>query len=581
MALRELATGSTAALEANMIRSAAVVAHFDANDRLEDNFRLLLSCLEQVFDSVVLVTTCNLPDTETAQFDKVITIRRPNIGYDFYSYRVGLSYLDENMEVDNILLVNSSFVIVDCSAFTRMLQKMLKLSLDYDAVGITESQQIHWHLQSYLLLLSNRLLKSDWFKGFFENIQPLNTKLEIILSYEIGLSRALLSNNVKTLALFKPNALQNFLGEIYWMRVVARNSRWRDLLLGKPWQHRREVNWTHFGAKAIAQQFGFVKTEILRTNPHGISTNFVSRLSNPAVSASIATLLDNSRSQYQGGKDGLTTFVSKSLSLPASRAVQYGSAASEGVRVAVVVHLFYYDLLDEICTYLRGIVEPFDLYVTTPFEGDVHKIINATSTLAQSVTVWLTENRGRDVGPFIALYLSGALDGYLAVLKLHSKKSKYSSNGAAWRKQIYGSLMGDSLIIRRTINLFESKEVGVVGPHQFYLSHDSFWGANRDTVKNLLTLTGTIESDAEPELGFFAGSMFWFAPEALQSLRKIPVEEFKFEPESGVQDGTLAHSIERIFCSIAKSTGYKVTSVPLAGGDVSESNTLENRVPVL
>lgn len=561
-----------------MRKNAAVVAHFDPNDRLEDNFRLMLLCLEQVFDIVVLVTTSELPEMEAAQFKNVITIRRPNIGYDFYSYRVALSYLYEHIEVGNILLVNSSFVVVDTSAFTRTLGNMLSLSQEHDVVGITESQQFNWHLQSYLLLLGNKVLQSGWFKAFFANVQPLNSKLEIILSYEIGLSRTLLANNVKALVLFKPNAQQRLNAEVHWMRVIARTSGWLTL---KPLHHRRAVNWTHFCAEEIARQFGFVKTEILRTNPHGISTDFLSRLASPAVWAGIQTLLDSSRSHYKAGQNGLTTLTSNHPSMPTRRMVTYGKARAKGVRVAVVVHLFYYDLLNEICSYLSGIVEPFDLYVTTPFEGDVHKIINRTSTIAQSVTIWLAENHGRDIGPFISLFRSGLLDNYLAVLKLHSKKSKYSSQGDEWRKQLLGGIVGDSLTIRRILQLFEQGDVGVVGPHQFYLSHDSFWGANYENVKRLLTLTGQFEPNHEPELGFFAGSMFWFTPKAFRYLKDIPEKNLDFEPERGIQDGTLAHAIERIFCSIVKIAGYKVTSLSFAGIDISETDTQDNRVPVL
>ena len=578
MASREPHIGSSEKFAVNMQKNVAVIAHFDPNDRLEDNFRLMLRCLEQVFDIVVLVTTSELRESETAQLKNVITIRRPNIGYDFYSYRVGLSYAYQHIEVGNILLVNSSFVVVDSGVFTRTLGNMLSQSQEHDVVGITESQQFNWHLQSYLLLLGSKVLQSGWFKSFFANVQPLNSKLEIILSYEIGLSRALLVNGVRALALFKPSARQRLLAEVRWMRVIARTSGW---LTGKPLRHRREVNWTHFCAEEIAQQFGFVKTEILRTNPHGIVTDFVAQLASPAVLVNIQTLLNNSRSHYQSGDSGLTTLAPNHSSMSASRMVTYGRARAKGVRVAVVVHLFYYDLLDEICSYLSGILEPYDLYVTTPFEGDVHKIINRTSNTAQSITVILTENRGRDIGPFISLFRSGLLDGYLAVLKLHSKKSKYSSQGAEWRKQLLSRVVGSSLMIRRTLQLFEKRDIGVVGPHQFYLSHDSFWGANYETVKHLLTLTGHYEPSSEPKLGFFAGSMFWFRPKALAHLKCIPEENFDFKLECGKQDGTLAHAIERIFCSIVKNASYKVTSIPLAGQDISETDTQHNRIPVL
>lgn len=561
-----------------MRMNAAVVAHFDPNDRLEDNFRLMLLCLERVFDIVVLVTTSELPETETAQFKNVITIRRPNIGYDFYSYRVGLSYLYEHIEVGNILLVNSSFVVVDPDVFTQTLDNMLRLSQEHEVVGVTGSQQFNWHLQSYLLLLGNKVFQSGWFKSFFANVQPLNSKLEIILSYEIGLSRALRANGVDAIALFKPKALQRLLAEVRWMRVIARTSGW---LTGKPLRHRREVNWAHFCAEEIARQFGFVKTEILRTNPHGISTDFVSRLASPAVVANIQALLDNSRSHYQSGESGLTTLASNRSSMSTSRVVTYGKKRAKGVRVAVVVHLFYYDLLDEICSYLLGIVEPFDLYVTTPFEGDVHKIINRTSNIAHSVTVFLTDNRGRDIGPFVSLLRTGLLDSYTAVLKLHTKRSKYSHKGDFWRREIYRGVLGSSKLTHDIIKLLEQPNVGMVGIDQYYLTNQKYWGADKANVKNLLCEMGVLAPEDEPELGFFAGSMFWFKPKAFSPLKLIANEHLLFEPENGLQDGTLAHAVERIFCQIVRYEGFVVTSAALAGNDIKEIESVNNHVPVL
>jgi lipopolysaccharide biosynthesis protein len=561
-----------------VIKTAAIVAHFDPNNHLEDNFRSMLRCLEQVFDTVILITTCDLPEQTIGQLTNIITIKRPNVGYDFYSYRVGLTYIYENMEVDNILLVNSSFIVMDADLFHQSLKSILANGQRYDAVAVTKSRQFNQHLQSYLLLLGPKVLQSTWFKTFLTEIQPLNSKLEIILSYEIGLSRLFLANDVNQLVLFSPSWRQRFWAKVEWMRILARTYGWMTL---RPFRHVHEVNWTHFCAEAIAKQFGFAKTELLRTNPHGISTEFVSHLVTPELWAGIKALLDNSRAHYKIQKNGLTTLASDFPCLSACSVITYGNARTKGVRIAVVVHLYYFDLLDEICAYLSGIVEPYDLYVTTPFEGDIHRIINKASSIAHSVNIFYTENKGRDIGPFVALFHSGLLDNYFAVLKLHSKKSKYSSQGAEWRKQLLNNVVGDSLTIRRTLELFEDENIGLVGPHKFYLSHDSFWGANYENVKKLLLLSGSLDPSREPELGFFAGSMFWFTPNALMPLRNIPTHYFDFEAEYGKQDGTLAHAVERVFCSIVKTSGYKVTSVSLAGVDISEINTQLNRVPVL
>jgi rhamnosyltransferase len=75
--------------------------------------------------------------------------------------------------------------------------------------------------------------------------------------------------------------------------------------------------------------------------------------------------------------------------------------------------------------------------------------------------------------------------------------------------------------------------------------------------------------------------MFWFAPPALRPLQTIAESELDFEPEAGLQDGTLAHALERLFCIMARKQGYRTTSLELNGAEIDGTATLENRVPVL
>lgn len=229
------------------------------------------------------------------------------------------------------------------------------------------------------------------------------------------------------------------------------------------------------------------------------------------------------------------------------------------IEIAVIVHIHYIDMISDIKNLLKNIVVPFDIHVTTASEGFCSQIFSEFADLARSVSIFCSENRGRDIGPFISVYRSGALDHYKAVLKIHSKKSAYSANGILWRDRLYGSVAGDSLTVLRSVELIKSGEVGIVGPHRYYLTNDRFWGANRDTVRRLLNEMTAFPPEADLELGFFAGSMFWFAPKALMPLKNTPEDTLDFEPENGQQDGTLAHAIERVF---ALSCAVKVLPHP-------------------
>lgn len=59
-------------------------------------------------------------------------------------------------------------------------------------------------------------------------------------------------------------------------------------------------------------------------------------------------------------------------------------------------------------------------------------------------------------------------------------------------------------------------------------------------------------------LGFFEGTMFWFRPAALASLRELDLRPEDFEPEERQLDGTLHHAVERCFTIAAWSRGFTV-----------------------
>jgi rhamnosyltransferase len=249
--------------------------------------------------------------------------------------------------------------------------------------------------------------------------------------------------------------------------------------------------------------------------------------------------------------------------------------------IAVVVHAFYADLLEDLKAALLHIHEPFDIYVTTPHRADVSSIKNALRDLTPHVVIVTTENRGRDIGPFIALFRAHTFTPYRAVLKVHLKKSLYSAKGDLWRSSLFNQLCSDVIRVDKILAHLGSSRVGIIGPHAFFLANPRYWGANRPMVVSLRRAIGMHIPERE-SLGFFAGSMFWFTPAALRDIHKLPEALLAFEPEEGLQDGTLAHAYERTFTDMAYNAGFIASSPELNGADITEfSEVLSNSVPVL
>ena len=539
----------------------AIVAHFDVQNKFSDNFLLLLEVLQCRFDLITVVSTSAVEEKSLGAMRKVRLIKRPNIGYDFYSHRVGISSLRSLQGINKLFLLNSSITIVDQSLFAETIDKMLHILDANEVVGVTESSQIEWHLQSYLIGFDKSILLSAWFEKFIHSIEPQDDKFSIIYKYEIGLSKEIKKHKHKASVIFKPSTSQKIVAQLKWLKVVAKIENLKVTTFYRAFRHLKSLNQLHFCADYLAEACGFIKNEVLEKNPHNLK---IKKKYSPYIVS---------------GKE-INPFEGrfKNLSMP-FRTCSIGIKPQINKKIAVLIHLYYFDLFEEILDSLDELSDDFDLHVTTPFEGDVVRILDKARIKSNSIAIYIFENRGRDIGPFVSLYLAGIFDDYKAVLKLHSKKSKYSEKGDDWRKLLYKKIIGGTIKSRKIAEIFLNPRVGIVGPGEYYLTNHKYWGANYITVCKLLSLCGFSSLCSKKSLGFFAGSMFWFNPRSLSSLKLLENSYLEFESENGKQDGTLAHAFERLFCQIARSSGYEILTTDLKALDNSKAPA--NTVPVL
>src|SRR5262249_27685909 len=96
------------------------------------------------------------------------------------------------------------------------------------------------------------------------------------------------------------------------------------------------------------------------------------------------------------------------------------------VRTAVLAHVFYHDLWDELAGYISNLPLPYDLYVNL-VEGnpDNERLTPYIRARFPTANVQVTENRGRDIGGFLRLIATVLKSGrpYDSLILLHSKKS--------------------------------------------------------------------------------------------------------------------------------------------------------------
>lgn len=229
-------------------------------------------------------------------------------------------------------------------------------------------------------------------------------------------------------------------------------------------------------------------------------------------------------------------------------------------RVAVLLHVYFPDLLQHILTQLRHLPLDYDLIITNSSGRDIS--VDGEFGRLRSHRVFVIPNRGRDIWPTIAIVNSGILDPYLLVLKIHTKKSVWradhaqlAGDGARWLQSFIDQLLGDPGNVSDILSAFrEDPTVGVVTAGDSVLGPD-FWGDNQRNTKELAR---RMEMDVDEDaLRFPAGSVYWCRGIVLQGLRALALTEVDFEPEGGQVNATVAHAVERLIGIVTTEAGLR------------------------
>jgi hypothetical protein len=235
-------------------------------------------------------------------------------------------------------------------------------------------------------------------------------------------------------------------------------------------------------------------------------------------------------------------------------------------RVCVYVHMHYWETWPEIEAILRNECDGADLIVTSSAEASQH--FSEIAERFPHARLIETENRGRDVGPFLELLSKGAFDQYTAVCKIHGKLSKKdgkeTSFGLRVRRYILASLLANGNF-RRAVDAFAATpELGLLGPQNLLLpSHGgSISGYIKSEWPMMKRVFARADIEVKPDdIQFFVGTMFWFCPKALSALQKTGIGLGDFDPENGKKRSTLQHAFERMFCAFVQNAGYRVDVV--------------------
>ncbi|MCB8839404.1 rhamnan synthesis F family protein [Aurantimonas sp. VKM B-3413] len=236
------------------------------------------------------------------------------------------------------------------------------------------------------------------------------------------------------------------------------------------------------------------------------------------------------------------------------------------------MHVHYLDVWEDLAkTLAERMNVPFRLIITSSLPSEV---------IARPVTPYLvemimipTDNRGRDIRPFLLAY--GRVEDYAIGLKLHTKRSTHLDRGENWRAEMIESLLPPQGVVAIKQAMEQIPRIGLIAPQGLFLSIREWMLDNRKGIERTaraLSLKADYRSIAN---GYFsAGSMFWFRREALVAFSAPPLLAM-FEAEEGQFDGTTAHAIERLFAFAAEHRGFVALPMDIllqAQADMSEAD---------
>lgn len=244
-------------------------------------------------------------------------------------------------------------------------------------------------------------------------------------------------------------------------------------------------------------------------------------------------------------------------------------------RIAIHIHLFYPEMVELFAGYISNLKFNLDLYVSTCSEVDAVFVERTLRRLLPDKTVVVrnSPNRGRDLAPFLFAFPE-IWENYDFVLHLHSKKSPHTHFGQRWLDWVLRHLLGSSAYVQAAINCMErDPDIAMLFPDNYFeIKKFASWNGNETRTDSLLARLG-VEANLPTYAHFAAGSMAWFRVASFRSLvQELSLDDF--ETENGQEEGTLAHTLERVLPAYAVATGQKISTFYLRRPPTSRDVTI-------
>ena len=234
-------------------------------------------------------------------------------------------------------------------------------------------------------------------------------------------------------------------------------------------------------------------------------------------------------------------------------------------KIAVQVHLYYEELIEDIINKTNNIPVKFDLFITI-ISPNFYRFLDSyikNFSKCDYYEILIVENKGRDVLPFLT-QIKPKYRHYKYICHIHTKKSNTAPKiGFLWRNYLFNNLLGNINITSEILNDFENnKKLGFIFPETFYGIIQVFYILTDGTKYWMDVLSSKL-------FGFYslgkltdfpAGNMFWAKIRAIYQIFECELSEY-FPKEGEQTNDTIMHAIERIWLYLVKYNHFKYKNI--------------------
>ena len=228
------------------------------------------------------------------------------------------------------------------------------------------------------------------------------------------------------------------------------------------------------------------------------------------------------------------------------------------MKIAVCIHLYHIDMIDQIIGYLNNLEYEYDLFISL-VKNYPESFLRKLRNITKNTKILIVENKGMDVGGFLQVYKT--LDkSYDLILKIHTKKGLGSAQkpsrfflkhgieetkkrGERWFNRSMNGVLQNKTKVKTIIERFQNnKDCGMTGVKLY-----NNWNPNvelMNDVFNLMNLKVNYDN-----YFFVGGTIFWvrnsifkkyLTDEIIDKILNISPEGYAYEP-------SINHAMERVF----------------------------------